>query len=280
MKEGDQWIVIPDWDRFQHYSDREVRWVKCYVSLLSKPEYLRLNPGARAVLHGLWLMYASSHRHIPLDTALLSRQLNLRVSSVQLESLNHAGFIEFSASRPLAQIREEKKREEKKEQVQEAPTVKKEPTRPPSQLPLEVQTIYDHWRAKRGRTRSSYDTISPARRVKIQARLKEFSAADLMLAIDGVAKDPWPDRGQHDDLTVIFRSQEQTERFLEMATSNGNGSKVSPQEQARRWVTNVGWTMPDHDFREELGRFGVDGDSKQRLVALALSLQQRQEAVH
>lgn len=76
--------------------------------------------------------------------------------------------------------------------------------------------IYDHWRAARGKTRSTYDTMSTERRRKIAARLKEFTEAQLIQAIDGVGRDPWPDRSKHDDITVIFRSREQVERFLEM----------------------------------------------------------------
>lgn len=80
-----------------------------------------------------------------------------------------------------------------------------------------INRVYDHWREARGKTRSSYDKISPARKQKIQARLKEFTEEDLIQAIDNVAKDPWPDRKSHDDILVIFRSREQVERFLEMA---------------------------------------------------------------
>jgi hypothetical protein len=76
--------------------------VKNYLTLLHKDEYLRLSGHQRAVLHGLWLAYASARCQLRLDTASLSRRLSLRVSSHTMEVLNHAGFIEFSASKPLA----------------------------------------------------------------------------------------------------------------------------------------------------------------------------------
>jgi len=82
--------------------------------------------------------------------------------------------------------------------------------------------IYDHWRAARGKTRSTYDTMSTERRRKIAARLKEFTEAQLIQAIDGVGRDPWPDRKKHDDITVIFRSREQVERFLEMGDAQSD----------------------------------------------------------
>lgn len=98
-----KWIVVRNWNRFQHYRDRQPRWIKNYIELVDDPAYLTLTEGCRALLHGLWLIYASSRAQVPLDTRSLSRRLNLRVTSAQLEQLNHAGFIEFSASKPLAE---------------------------------------------------------------------------------------------------------------------------------------------------------------------------------
>jgi hypothetical protein len=101
----DLWIVIPSWERFQHYKDRDPNWIKNYTALLNDPDYLTLTAHQRGVLHGLWLIYASSHCRVRANTASLSRQLGVRVSSRQLTSLNHAGFIQLSASKPLALAR-------------------------------------------------------------------------------------------------------------------------------------------------------------------------------
>lgn len=80
-----------------------------------------------------------------------------------------------------------------------------------------VASIYAYWRERRGKTRANYNTISDARRKKIVSRLKEFTVEQLLDAIDGVCNDPWSERRLHDDLTVIFRSREQVDRFLEFA---------------------------------------------------------------
>lgn len=114
-----KWIHPAGWDGFLHYSGRDPKWIKNQTSLLHDHAYLELPEGCRAVLHGIWLEYASSHAQVPLDTRSLSRRLNLRVTSAQLKRLNHAGFLTFSASRTLSQKRIEKSREEKKDQKQE-----------------------------------------------------------------------------------------------------------------------------------------------------------------
>lgn len=87
-----------------------------------------------------------------------------------------------------------------------------------------VQAVYDCWRTERGKTSRRYDRISPGRRMKIKARLKDFSAEDLCTAIRGVALDPWSERARHDDITVIFRSREQVERFLGFAETPDSSS--------------------------------------------------------
>jgi hypothetical protein len=107
---ADRWIVIPNWDRFQHYKNRDPLWIKLHRSLASDPDWMGLSGHDRAVLVGLWMEYASSNRRIRLDTSSISSRLTLRVTKASLERLQNAGLIEVSASRPLAQIKKEEKR--------------------------------------------------------------------------------------------------------------------------------------------------------------------------
>jgi hypothetical protein len=100
-----KWIEIVGWDTFQHYTKRRPIWIKNYVALLLKDEYRELTGHQRGVLHGLWMLYALSECQLRADTASISRQLGLRVSTAQLESLNDAGFLRIRARRPLASSR-------------------------------------------------------------------------------------------------------------------------------------------------------------------------------
>lgn len=99
----DRWIVVRNWERFQHYSDRVPSWIKNYVELMSDDAYLGLTLSARGVLHGIWLEYAASRGQLPGDASTLTRRLGQKVPRATLESLSDAGFIEFVASKPLAQ---------------------------------------------------------------------------------------------------------------------------------------------------------------------------------
>jgi len=121
------WIEIVDWERFQHYDpeERSPPWIKVYTELHHDDDFLRLTGPQRAVLLGLWIEYAATrseagertasapraHRRstasapsrLRADTVMLTRRLNLRVTSRQLEVLNHAGFIRVLASNALAE---------------------------------------------------------------------------------------------------------------------------------------------------------------------------------
>jgi len=97
-----RWIVVRNWEKFQHYSDRNPPWIKNYLELLHDDAYRNLTPAQRGILHGLWLMYASARGVLRENTAALSRAYGGRITSAQLKALNRAGFIGFRASKPLA----------------------------------------------------------------------------------------------------------------------------------------------------------------------------------
>lgn len=92
-------------------------------------------------------------------------------------------------------------------------------------VPSDADRVFAHWmQARKKRADTKFST---ERQSKIKARLKEgFTVQQLCRAIDGVAKDPWPERGKsgNDDLTIILREATQVEKFLELAdgeTSDG-----------------------------------------------------------
>lgn len=114
-----RWIVVPNWDEFQHYTDRDPIWIKTYTRLLHDDAYLDLTQHQALLLHRLWLAYASSSAQLQLSTASVSLHVGFRVTMHDLQALNHAGFIEFSASapasKPLARARA-RARESREEQ--------------------------------------------------------------------------------------------------------------------------------------------------------------------
>jgi len=117
MSPGD-WIIVPNWERFQHYKDRDPSWIKVYTSLLHNDDWLALTDAQKGLLLTIWLEFASAHRSLRVSRLpTLSRPVNVART---LKSLSDAGFIELSASKPLALTRsreKEKRREEKKDRA-------------------------------------------------------------------------------------------------------------------------------------------------------------------
>ena len=99
---SDRWIIIPRWRDFQHYTDRDPKWIKNYRAQLADDDYLNLSFAQRGLLHSLRLQYALSDGRVREDTVGLTKKLGRRVRKDSLEALENAGFIAFSASKPLA----------------------------------------------------------------------------------------------------------------------------------------------------------------------------------
>jgi len=99
----DNWIDVPGWDRFQHYSGRRPLWIKNYTELLHKDEYLELTMPQRGLLHGIWLAYADNNGLLKTDR--LHQVLDdFRTDSRSLLALEQAGFIEILLAKPLSLI--------------------------------------------------------------------------------------------------------------------------------------------------------------------------------
>lgn len=112
QKEG--YIHVVGWDKFQHYgADRNVIFIKNYTSLLAHREYLDLSPIERSLLHAIWLVYAASGLDVSTSVSYLRRVCGLpMVRQRHIDSLVSAGFIEVSASKPLATYKKKKERKE------------------------------------------------------------------------------------------------------------------------------------------------------------------------
>jgi len=121
---GEDWIVVRRWEEFQHYKDRDPTWIKNYVRLLHDPNYFGLSLSARGLLHVIWLAFAATSGQLRVSAVghLARTRGGL---GLQLASLNHAGFIDFSASAPLAP----KKEEEKEIETPQTPLPDEDPNR-------------------------------------------------------------------------------------------------------------------------------------------------------
>lgn len=106
----DRWIVVRNWEKFQHYTNRNPPWIKLYTSLDADDEWRRLTFAQRGVLVSIWCSYARSRGVVSVRSA--SNLTGRRISFVQLKALRDAGFITILASKPLALTETKKKKKE------------------------------------------------------------------------------------------------------------------------------------------------------------------------
>jgi hypothetical protein len=221
-----KFLRVRNWERYQVYHDgRPTRFFyihvasdpkKGIVGIFDNPAFLKLADDPECPVFRVMAYAAVTGNKIPNDESFVRAKL-FTERRVNLEKMVAENLLEpwvdsqllqdFSANRtePYESVpRREEKREEEKEQNDAANA--------------DVQAVYDHWRVKLGKTDARYaKRITPNRRKKIAARLREFTSEELIRAIDGVALDPWQDRPRHNDLTIVFRSQENVEKFIELA---------------------------------------------------------------
>ena len=118
----EQWIVVPNWERFQHYKNRNPTWIKLYTELAHDPDWDALTLPQRGMLVTIWIEYASSRGRVSYEK--IRRIVGLSFRNATLESLNHAGFITFAASKPLAMRYTRVREEEELDKEQEKPSDK------------------------------------------------------------------------------------------------------------------------------------------------------------
>ena len=112
----------------------------------------------------------------------------------------------------------------------------------PSEI-QKVRSVFNRWREALGHPRSKLDG---SRKAKIRARLRDFSAEQLCVAIDGVALSDWhmgrdPKTGgkRYDDFKTIFRDAEQVEKFIDIAEGKQSGAVQSGKAPAFEAPANL-----------------------------------------
>jgi hypothetical protein len=101
----------------------------------------------------------------------------------------------------------------------------------------EVRQVFDAWKASL--PPGTQRDLTPSRRKTIGTRLREKGLGDCLLAAVGWRNDPWPDRAEHNDITILFRPSN-FERMRDLARNGPppareNGyRRLSPDERLAR----------------------------------------------
>lgn len=102
---------LRNWEKFQHYKDRNPPWIKLHTELLDNYEFSRLQDASKLLALCILLLAARSDNRIPADPEWIKQRCNLK-SKPDLDPLFEGEFIEWIqelhtpaqiASAPLAE---------------------------------------------------------------------------------------------------------------------------------------------------------------------------------
>jgi hypothetical protein len=87
---------VKNFERFQHYKDRNPSWIKVYNEVLENYEFARLPDALKGQLISIWLLASRMDNKIPYDPDWVANKINA-TEPVDLTLLMDSGFIELAS---------------------------------------------------------------------------------------------------------------------------------------------------------------------------------------
>lgn len=86
------YFSVKNYEKFQHYRDRNPVWIKYYNSLLEDYDFSKLPDASKAHLSAIWLLASRYQNRIPWDQNWIAARISA-TEKVNLEILESSGFI-------------------------------------------------------------------------------------------------------------------------------------------------------------------------------------------
>ena len=88
-----EYLQVKDYERFQHYKDRDPPWIKLYVRILEDYAFGTLPDIQKAHLMLIWVLASKMDNKIPKDELFVRGRI-CATSPVDLDALVAAGFLQ------------------------------------------------------------------------------------------------------------------------------------------------------------------------------------------
>lgn len=107
-----QYLTIKNWEKHQHYKDRNPPWIKLHREILDDYEMSCLQDASKLHLILIWVLSSQLNNRIPNDAEWVAKKIGA-TSKVNLKELIDKGFlvVEQSASNALAKCSPERETE-------------------------------------------------------------------------------------------------------------------------------------------------------------------------
>ncbi len=258
-------ISVKNWERFQHYKDRDPSWVKLYRDLLTAESWVLGTDTSRLIQITLTLLAARYENRIPYRFDLIKK-----VGSLDCTEANFAKSLEHLVANDFLEIQEDTKTAE--ELAQDASNAlseryareekRREEKRREEERRIHVELVFDHWKTTWGKPKAKLDD---KRRNLIEKAIEAYSVEDLCDSISGYRNSPHH-TGQNERQTVY----DEISLFLRDASHIDAGLRFHSKPQgltsslANHNVAVLGnWKPPE--LRNAESRLpeisGIDGES-------------------
>ena len=93
-KERANYFKVRNFDKFQHYKDRNPPWIKLYKTILEDYEFAQLQDDSKMHLIGIFLLASCYDNRIRNDSKWIASRISAN-SDIDLDALSSAGFIVY-----------------------------------------------------------------------------------------------------------------------------------------------------------------------------------------
>lgn len=94
-----KYLTVRNLDRYQHYKDRDPKWIKLYYSILDDEAFIFLSETLRCRYITCLILASRSNNRIPSDPSYLKKVMRLD-KPPDLQPLIDIGFLVYTESRP------------------------------------------------------------------------------------------------------------------------------------------------------------------------------------
>jgi len=112
-----KYIIINNYEKYQHYSDRKIVWIKLYTDILQDYKIRQLSMTARWIFIGMLVVGSKHGNRVPYDLTFIRSQIgdehtSKKVINKHIKQLECLALIKISDSLDIEENRIDKKRRE------------------------------------------------------------------------------------------------------------------------------------------------------------------------
>ena len=185
-----QYFKVRNFEKFQHYKDRNPSWIKLYSNLLNDMNFASMTDSQQINLVKIWLLASQNKNRLIFDSHTIGKQLgaNSRISLqyfVDNEWLEIIGVTPKNASKMVAPNKDKQYKQDTKEKHLKKPAVKKakSPPKKPEPTNPDIKIAIDHFHDEYLLVYKVKPEILGAHAKIFQNQLKKRSIDDLKILI-------------------------------------------------------------------------------------------------